>query len=78
MRAATVDGSTFVGSISTRFAHAVTLDVPSHMVSDDYISVAPDGRRLSQLWPVESKSPFHGTAQPLNSYSAADMEFAES
>ena len=63
---------------STRFAHAVTLDVPSHMVSDDYISVAPDGRRLSQLWPVESKSPFHGTAQPLNSYSAADMEFAES
>ncbi len=72
------DGSLRVTLSSTRFAYAVTLDVPGYMASDDYISVAPGGRRVVQLWPLESQSSFDGRAQPLNSYSGANMEFVES
>ena len=45
---------------SMKLAYAVSLDVPGYSASEDYVSVAPGGRRVVQLWPLESRGLTHG------------------
>ncbi len=68
------DGSLLLTLESKRFAHAVSLDVPGHRASDDFVSVAPGGRRTITLWPLDAQTILDGHARPLNAHGAARIE----